>query len=154
MGLPTKKRRTQNMITCCIVPKTKINLQKSKTKKTTCECRDKKRGPPKTRSHVAGPPKHKTQPHACIVLLKSSEPRPKIRAQENGAKGPKNKTKITFSGTHKALPSHFCHSEYSTRRSVKSGHTSHTKPALFVSRNTPVPEYIRGFIKIVTWRHY
>ena len=28
-----------------------------------------------------------------------------------------------------------------TRGGVKSGYTSHTKPALFVSRNTPVPEY-------------
>ena len=29
-----------------------------------------------------------------------------------------------------------------TRGGVKSGYTPHTKPALFVSRITPVPEYI------------
>ena len=32
----------------------------------------------------------------------------------------------------------------STRGGVKSGYTSHTKPALFVSRITPVPEYDTG----------
>ena len=42
-------------------------------------------------------------------------------------------------------PIHDCFTQFShpycTRGGVKSGYTSHTKPALFVSRITPVPEY-------------